>query len=307
MIELSIVSPVYNAASILPHLVKQIKEAVEKISPDYEIILVDDGSPDESWQAIEKECNLNPRVKGVKLVRNFGQHFAITAALEASSGNFVVVMDCDLQDDPKYLNELYRKAKEGFEIVYTEKQERKHSFYKNITARIFNSVFNYLSENVQSHSNVGAYSLISRKVVDAFMQIKDSHRHYLMVLRWLGFRSTSIKIVHQKRHSGQSTYNVSKMLKHAIDGIVSHSDKLLRLSIGTGFIFVFVSFLSAAIVLVRYFLYGALPGYTSTTLLLLLSTGLILMSIGIAGIYIGKIFEQVKSRPLYLTEKKVNF
>lgn len=304
---LSIVSPVYKAAGIIPYLVEAMRKAGAEITPDFEIILVDDGSPDNSWAAIEEECRKFKEVRGVKFVRNFGQHFAITAALEASRGEFVVVMDCDLQDDPAYIRQMLEKAKSGFDIVFTEKEERQHSILKNMTAKLFNLVFNYLSENVQSHSNVGAYSLITRPVVNSFLKIKDSHRHYLMVLRWLGYRSTSIPIVHRKRHSGKSSYNFSKMVSHAIDGIVSHSDKLLRLSIGTGFVFVILSFLAALLVLSRYFIFGALPGYTSLALLVLLSTGLILLSIGMAGIYIGKIFEQVKERPLYLVEKKVNF
>lgn len=307
MTELTIISPVYKAEKIVPHLVSSIVASVEKITPEYEIILVEDGGPDNSWLAIAKECAANPRVKGIKLVRNFGQHFAITAGLEASSGNYVVVIDCDLQDDPKYIADLYEKAKSGYDVVFTQKSERRHSFVKNLTARFFNIIFNYLSENVRSESSVGAFSILSRRTVDAFCSIKDSHRHYLMVVRWLGFKSTYIEIEHKARHSGSSSYSFSKMMSHAIDGIVSHSDKLLRLSITAGFMFFIISLLASAVVLIRYFLYGAFPGYTSTTVLLLLSTGLILMSIGIAGIYIGKIFEQVKERPLYIVDQKLNF
>lgn len=307
MIELSIVSPVYNAERIVPELVRRIRSEVEKITESYEIILVEDCGPDESWAAIEKECLKSEKVKGIRLSRNFGQHFAITAGLEASKGNYVVVMDCDLQDDPMYIPQLYDKAKEGYDIVYTEKESREHSFFKNISAKIFNRIFNYLSENVQSHDNVGAYSLLSRKTVSAFLRMRDSQRHYLMILRWLGFQSYYLKIEHKKRYEGSSSYTLSKLINHALDGIVNHSDKLLRISIKTGFLFVLFSMLTALVILVRYFLYGSFPGYTSITILLLLSTGLILVSIGISGIYIGKIFEQSKQRPLYIIDKQINF
>ena len=304
---ISIVSPVYLAQNIIDELVKRVEENVLKISNSYEIILIEDGSPDNSWSKIEKVCEQNKNVKGVKLSRNFGQHYAITAGLNESKGDFVIVMDCDLQDNPKYISELYGKAVEGFDIVFTSKKSREHSFFKNITAKIFFRIFNYLSENQSATSDVGAYSILSRKAVDAFCKINDAHRHYLLILRILGFKSAHIEIDHEKRLTGNSSYNFSKLIKHAINGIASQSDKLLRLSIGVGFFVFFAAFIWACILISLYFVRGAFPGYTSLMVMLLLSTGLILMSIGIVGIYIGKIFEQSKNRPLYIIDKKMNF
>lgn len=304
---ISIVSPVYRAEKIVSELVRRIEEEVVKFTPNYEIILVEDGSPDNSWKAIENACMANTKVKGVKLSRNFGQHYAITAGLAKSSGDYVVVMDCDLQDNPKYIADLYEKAQMGYEIVYTIKKERKHSFFKNITASLYFKVYNYLSENQRASKSVGAFSMLSRKVVNAFLSVKDTHRHYLLVLSMLGFSSSQIEIEHEKRFEGKSSYNLSKLIKHAIDGITSQSDKLLRISITIGFIFCLISVMLTIYTLYKYLFIGALPGYTSTTVLLLLSTGLILLSIGVAGIYIGKIFEQSKSRPLYFIDKKLNF
>lgn len=303
---ISIVSPVYLGEKIVPELVKQIANSVSKITSNYEIILVEDGSPDNSWLAIEKECANNTKVVGVKLSRNFGQHFAITAGLAESKGDYVVVMDCDLQDNPKYIADLYAKSQMGFEIVYTKKEKRKHSFFKNITASLFFRLFNYLSENQEATSAVGSYSLLSRKVVNAFLSVKDTHRHYLMVLRMLGFSFSEIEILHEERFEGKSSYTLSKLIKHAIDGITSQSVKLLRIAISIGFTFCIISLLYAFILLLNYFKHGALPGYTSTTVLILFSTGLILLSVGIAGIYIGKIFEQSKNRPLYFIDKRIN-
>jgi glycosyltransferase involved in cell wall biosynthesis len=306
-IEISIVSPVYQAEKIVDELVRRIGESVSAITDRYEIILVEDGSRDESWKAIMEACRKNSRVKGIKLSRNFGQHYALTAGIESAQGDYVVIMDCDLQDNPKYIAAMLEKCRAGYDIVYTSKTTRKHSGFKNIAASVYFRLFNYLSENQMATDDVGSFSMISRKAADAFLAIREFHRHYLMVLRLLGFNFTVIKIEHEKRFEGKSSYTFKKLIAHGINGITSQSDKLLRISVNIGFGFFVVSLIWAAIILARYFLIGSLPGYTSMMVLMLLSTGLILMSIGVAGIYIGKIFEQVKGRPLYFIDQKINF
>lgn len=302
---LSIVSPVFQAENIVDELVFRIVHEVQAITPSYEVILVEDGSDDGSWNKIEMNCKKNSNVKGIKLSRNFGQHYAISAGLQYASGQWVVVMDCDLQDNPKYIKTLYEKALEGYDIVYTTKASRNHSFVKDLIARVYFFIFNWLSDQGQGFKT-GAYSIISRKVVNAFCEIKDFHRHYLPILKLVGFKSTSVHIVHEKRFEGKSSYTFFKLLKLAVHGIVSQSDKLLRLSIGIGFILFLASMVWATYLVIAYFIHGAQPGYTSLMAMLLLSTGLTLMSIGITGIYIGKIFEQVKERPLYFVDKVVN-
>lgn len=304
---LSIVSPVYRAEKIVDELVRRIGEEAGQITSDYEIVLVEDGSPDKSWEKIKENSLHDKRVKGVKLSRNFGQQYAISAGLAHASGDWVVVMDCDLQDNPKYIKDLLDKAKEGYDIVYTNKEKRTHNFFKNLFARLYFLVFNYLTENQSADDKTGAYSILSRKVVNAFCSIKDSHRHYLMVLRILGFRSTTIQIVHEKRFEGKSSYTFFKLLKLAINGIVSQSDKLLRISISIGFTLFVVSILWTIYLIILYFTGNPPAGYTSLMVMLLVSTGLILMSIGVMGIYIGKIFEQVKERPLYFIDETTNF
>lgn len=305
---ISVVSPVYRAEKIIPELVRRITEEVSKITDRFEIVLVEDCGPDNSWAKIEEEARRDSRVKGVKLSRNFGQHYAITAGLSYSQGDYTVVIDCDLQDNPKYIADLYKAALEGNDIVYTVKQSRKHSFFKNITAMAFNAVFNYLTENdgAASSKNIGAFSMLSRKVVNAFLSIQDTHRHYLMVLRMLGFQKAYIDIEHEHRFEGRSSYSFGKLVKHAMNGITSQSDKLLRLSIGLGFTMFLLSFLWAVVIIAKYFTTGLLSGYTSTIVVALLGTGLILMSIGVMGIYVGKIFEQTKGRPLFIVDKSVN-
>ncbi|MDB5283631.1 MAG: hypothetical protein JWO06_2706 [Bacteroidota bacterium] len=306
---ISIVSPVYLAEKIVDELVKRIAESVSKITPDFEIILVEDGSPDNSWAKIEESCKAYNYVKGVKLSRNYGQHYAITAGIQEAKGDYVIVMDCDLQDDPKYIADLYNKAKEGFDVVYTIKTSREHGRSKNISAYFFYLLFNWLTDNksVTAKGTIGAYSILSRKTVDAFNLIKDTHRNYLMVLRVIGFKSGYIEVEHQKRFEGKSSYDFSKLVTHALNGIAAESDKLLRISITIGFTIFVISFLGAIGLIIFYLVNGALPGYTSLMVMLLFSTGLIMMSIGITGMYIGKIFDQVKGRPLYLIDEKLNF
>ncbi len=304
--KLSIISPVYKAEKIIDELVKRIIQVVAPITDDYEIILIEDCSPDDSWEEIENQCSRNKKIKGIKLSKNFGQHYAISAGIDACKGDYAVIIDCDLQDNPKYIAELIKEAESGFDIVYTSKYSRNHSGFKNITAKIFNCIFNYLAENKTSRNDVGSFSLISRKVIDAYKQINDSRRHYLMILRDLGFKHTYVKIDHQKRFEGKSSYSVSKLINHAIDGITFNSTKLLRISIGIGFGMCAIAFFWA-LYLVFLYIFRTIPeGYTSLMVMLLLSTGIILISIGITGIYIGNIFQQVKGRPLYFIDKKLN-
>ncbi|HEX5717304.1 MAG TPA: glycosyltransferase [Thermoanaerobaculia bacterium] len=303
---LSIVSPVYRAEEIVAELVRRITEEVSPITQDFEIILVDDGSPDRAWSRIEEACAADPRVKGIQLSRNFGQHYAITAGLDHARGRWVVVMDCDLQDDPKYIRDLFEKAREGYDIVYTVKARREHGMIHNLGARLFTLALNWFSSGGVVSSRVGGYSMLSRQAVDAFRSVRDVHRHYLVVLRWLGFRSTAIDVQHHKRYRGTSSYTFAKLLRHAVDGVASHSDRLLYLALGAGFLFLSASIAAVLYLVIQYFLHGFKEGWTSTIVLILLSTSMILLSIGAAGIYIGKIFDQVKQRPLYLTRRKLN-
>jgi glycosyltransferase involved in cell wall biosynthesis len=304
---LSIVSPVYRAESIVPELVRRVTEEASRITDRFEIVLVDDRSPDLSWHRIVEACNRDRRVKGIQLSRNFGQHYAITAGLDHARGQWVVVMDCDLQDDPAYIRDLYDKAREGYDIVYTLKERREHGAAKNLFGRLFATTLNWLSSGREANANVGAFSILSRQAVDAFRQVQDTHRHYLGVLRWLGFETAEVTIQHRRRFEGRSSYTFRKLVRHAIDGFTSQSDRLLYLALGIGFVFFSASILAAVFLVVRYFLHGFKEGWTSTMVLILLSTSMILFSVGAVGIYIGKIFDQVKQRPLYLVQRKVNF
>ena len=305
---ISIVSPVYQSEGIVDELVKRITEEVTRITEEFEIVLVEDGSSDQSWKKIEKNCKADKRVKGIKLSRNFGQHYAITAGLMESQGDHIVVMDCDLQDNPKYIAEMYEKSKEGYDIVYTFKKFRNHGVIKNLFAGCFHKVFNWLinDNRMSSDEQVGAFSLLSRKVVDAFCEYPEYHRAYLNVLRWLGFSNTRILVKHDERYHGKTSYSFTKSITLAFDSVVSHSNKFLLISIYIGFVFAMFGFLSIIYILIKSIASGFQQGWASTTVIIIFCTGLILISLGITGIYIGKIFLQTKGRPLYLIDKKLN-
>lgn len=305
---LSVVSPVYLAEKSIDELVKKLKTTLVTITSKFEIILVDDGSPDNSWGKITNHCQEDSRVKGIKLSRNFGQHYAITAGLEKSKGSYVIVIDCDLQEDPSYIKNLVQKKDEGFEIVLSQTLKKKQNFIKNFAYFIYNKCFNLLVGNKDFKIN-GRYctlSLLSKRAVKAFLKINDYHRHYILMLNWLGFSKTIISVEHVSRQDGASSYSVKKLFHHAINGIVSHSNKLLWYSIYAGFFLAILSFFSILYIILKSFSSGFLPGWASIVTLIIFSTGLILISLGIVGLYIGKIFDQTKQRPLYIIEKSKN-
>lgn len=305
---ISVISPVYKAEKIVDELVIKIESGLKQFTQKYEIILVEDGSPDNSWERIKYNCSINKSIKGIRLSRNFGQHQAITAGIVKAKGEYIVVMDCDLQDNPIYIEEMFNNISKGYDIVYTIKEARKHSKFKNITAIIYNKVFNYLTDNKSNQYNnlVGAYSMINRKVADAFINYKDYRRHYLLVLGWLGFKITHIKVEHNNRFEGKSSYTFYKLISHALDGIVSQSDKLLRIFISLGLLISAISIASIILIITLYFVHGFKSGWASTISVILFSTGLITTNIGIIGIYLGRTFEQTKNRPIFIIDEELN-
>ena len=302
---ISVVSPVYRAEKIVDELVRRLSSSLSKITDNYEIVLVEDGGGDNSWKEIEKNCSSDKKVKGIRLSRNFGQHYAITAGLNEASGDIIVILDCDLQDDPEHIEKLFKEFNNGYDVVFTKRIGRKHSFFKMMTAKIYNSLFKIFSDK-NYDLDVGSMTMISKRVKDEFLRLKDQDRLYIQLLKWVGFRSTYVSVEHRERYEGTSTYSLSKLFVTAIQGWTSYSDKLLRLSIYSGLIISFLSLLAGMSIVLSYFLLKYQPGWPSLIVAILFSTGLILMSIGITGIYIGKIFEQTKERPLYIIDEKLN-
>ena len=306
--KLSIVIPVYNSQESIYELIDLLKKTLESITQEFDIYLIDDGSQDASWQKIQEVCSKYIYIKGIKFSRNFGQHKAISAGIELATGDYIIVMDCDLQDDPSYIPKLIEKVKQGFDIVYTKKRVRNHSIFKNTSTKFFQFIFNRLvGEKERSYDEgVGSYSLISRKVADSYNRISDAHRHYLMVLRWLGFEYTFVEIEHKERKYGKSSYNLTKLVNHAIDGLTSQSDTLLLLSVKIGLLIFAISIAAIIYVVILYFSKNLLAGWASTIVTILFTSSMCLLTIGINGLYIGKNFEQSKNRPLYIIDKEIN-
>ena len=306
-IYISIISPVFEAEHIVDELVLRINKEMTKIENSYEIILIDDGSKDNSWIKIKENAKVDFHLKGVKLSKNFGQAYAISAGLKECKGDCAVVIDCDLQEDPKYISELLKKYYSGNEVVFSVIKKRKHSIFKNITSILYYKLLNFLlnskNEKIQYNSSL---SLLSRKVINSYIKINDYHRHYLTIVKWLGFKSSSILIEHNERYKGHSSYSFKKMINLAINGIVSQTDSLLRSSIYIGFLFSIIGLISILFIIIKYFMDGFQAGWPSLAILIIFATGLILVSLGIVGLYIGKIFEQTKNRPLYIIEETIN-
>jgi dolichol-phosphate mannosyltransferase len=302
----SVVSAVYQAADIVDELIRRLTAELDKQGVPFEIILVDDGSSDDGWARVRAAAQRDSRIKGVRLSRNFGQHFAITAGLDLSRGRWVVVMDCDLQDDPGDIAALLAKAREGFDVVYAVKRERRHAWWKNLAGTAFAAALNRLSSGNAANPLVGTFSVLSRPAVDAFCQLRETHRHYLSVLNWLGFASAEVPVEHRERYRGASSYSLAALVRHAVVGLTAYTDSLLYVGLGCGALFLAASLVGAAYLVTMYFLHGYREGWTSTMVLMLLSTSAVLLSIGTVGMYVGKIFDQVKQRPLYVTRERIN-
>ena len=306
MVHLSVVIPVYNESSLIDELVKRVKTNVKLITEDYEIIIVDDGSQDNTWNSIENEAKSENKIKGIKFSRNFGHHYAITAGLHKSKGEWVVVMDGDLQDRPEVIPDLYEKAKTGFDIVFVSRQNRPEKLYYRILQKIFYWILNTLS-GMEFDSRQANFSIINRKVVEAFKSFSESARFYGSTIKWLGFHSSNILADHGNRYSGKSAYTLRKRIKLASDIIVSFSERPLKFAIGFGFLMS-----TTSMVIATWIFYGALTsgysvtGWASLMCAIFFSTGIVLIVLGITGVYIGEVFKQVKNRPLYIVTSSLN-
>ena len=305
-IHISIVSPVYRGENMVSELVRRIVQNVETITSDYEIILVNDASPDNSWSEIEKECTKNTKVKGINLSRNFGQHYAITAGLNYAKGEWVVVMDCDLQDRPEEIPNLYKKALEGWDIVYAKRKQRQDKWLKRMSSEIFNAVLNWLSGS-KKDKEVANFGIYKNIVISEYNKIPEYARSFGSLIRYLGFKKTAIDVQHASRAEGKSSYTLHRMLKLTFDVIISNSNKPLRMAVSIGFTMSLISFLLALYnIVAKVTNIISFPGYTTTVFSIWFVGGLMLFVMGILGLYIGKIFDQVKGRPYYIVRDKLN-
>ena len=305
-IKLSIVSPVYRAEKMVHMLVERIVKSVATITKDFEIILVNDASPDASWSVIEHECAQDKRVKGINLSRNFGQHYAITAGLHYAQGEWVVVMDCDLQDRPEEISALYQKAQEGYDIVYARRMNRQDKGLKKLSSTLFHKVFDWLSGS-KTDKTIANFGIYNQCVIAEYNKMPERARSFGALVRYLGFNKATVDVQHAEREEGKSSYDLYKLLKLSFDIIISNSNKPLRMAVGLGFTMSAFSFLLALYnVVARLVGFISFPGYTTTVFSIWFVGGLLLFVLGIIGLYVGKIFDQVKGRPLFVVKEMVN-
>ena len=303
---LSVVSPVYRGENMIPELVCRIESSISKITNQYEIILVNDASPDNSWQKISEICVINKHVKGVDLSKNFGQHPAISAGLSISKGDWVVVMDCDLQDRPEEIGRLFTKAQEGYDIVYARRTNRKDKYFKRLSSAVFHTVYDWLS-GTKTDKTIANFGIYRHRVIEEIVNIPDISRGFGLLLNCVGFRHTAIDVEHAGRAEGTSSYSLIKLLKLAFDGIIANSNKPLKMAVSLGFIMSIVSFVLAIYNIIAKFIgFIEVPGFTSTLFSIWFVGGLLLFVLGIIGIYIGRIYDQVKGRPYMVIREILN-
>lgn len=305
MSHLSIVIPVFNENDLIKELLTRVKFNAELITSDYEIIVIDDGSRDATWDEIKLEAQKTKKIKALNFSRNFGHHYAITAGLFNATGDWVVVMDGDLQDRPEVIPDLYNTAQKGFDIVFVSRTNRPESAPYRLAQKVFYVILNLLS-GIDFDSRQANFSIINKKVVEAFKTFPENARFYATTVMWLGFDKTFILADHGTRHSGESSYTLKKRIKLALDIILAFSERPLNFAIGLG-----LSMSLFASLVIIYLIVGIFYlEYVFDSWLILLTSiffmgGLILTILGIIGVYVGRIFNQVKNRPLYIIKESI--
>lgn len=300
MPHISVVTPVYRAEGCLEELYRRLVAALSGITQDFEIVMVEDCGGDRSWEMIQALARRDARVKGIRFSRNFGQHYGITAGLDHCDGDWVVVMDCDLQDRPEEIPRLYAKASEGHDIVIARRGKRNDPFLKRMFSWAFYRLFSWLSD-MDYDSQAGNFRIVSRKVVENFCRMREQLRFFGGLVNWMGFPAAAIDVRHDERYAGPSTYTPAKLWKLAFETIIAYSDKPLRLSVRLGFVLALLSFCYGLYIVARALLYGsAIAGWASLIVSIYFVGGVIIAILGMLGIYLGKTYDESKKRPLYI-------
>jgi glycosyltransferase involved in cell wall biosynthesis len=303
---LSIVVPVYGCEQCLVPLHARLTKVLKGLPLDYEILLVNDGSPDRAWEAIGRRCAADRRVRGLDLSRNFGQHYAIAAGLQAARGSLVVVMDCDLQDDPAEIPRFYAKLKEGYDAVLGRRQVRQDSWPKRLSSRLYYRALGFLTDS-SLDSSVSNFGLYRRPVIDAVNSMGDQVRFFPLMVQWVGFRTASLDVRHAGRAEGRSAYTWLKLFRLAAGVALTFSNKPLLILMNAGFMVSGVAACYACYVVVRALGGGiAVQGWSSVIISVWFLGGVQMIVAGIVGIYVGKIFDAAKNRPLFVVRETRN-
>lgn len=305
-VELSIVVPFYNEDSNINHFFERICSVLHRLDITYEIICIDDGSRDNTLKCLRKHHQQNSAIKIVSFSRNFGKEIALTAGIDYAQGKAIIPIDADLQDPPELIEQLLKKWREGYEIVYAQRQSRlDDSWLKRTTAKAFYYTIAKLSA-VEIPANVGDFRLLDRRVIDAIKQMPERTRFMKGMFAWVGFKQCSVFYDRQPRYQGQSKWNYWKLWNFALDGIISFSVVPLKIWTYIGFTLSFLAFLYAAYLIILTMIVGiTVPGYISLMVVVLFLGGIQLIGLGIIGEYLGRIYEEVKQRPLYLVQESL--
>ena len=301
---LSVVAPVYNEVATIEQFYSRVCAALDGLQ--FEIVLVDDGSTDGSDVELQKLAGNDPRVRVVQLSRNFGHQTALTAGLDHARGDAVVMLDADLQDPPELIPRMLDHWRAGCDVIYAVREQREgESRFKLTTARWFYSLFDRLAQ-VELQHNSGDFRMLDRRALDALLSMRERNRFLRGMTVWVGYRQAAVPYARDRRYAGETKYTIPKMLKFSLDAISSFSHRPLQLATLLGFIISTLAFIAIPLVIVLRILGSYLPGFGSLTIAVLLLGGIQLIAIGIIGEYVGRIYDEVKGRPLYLVRSRVN-
>ncbi len=305
---LSVIIPVFNEEPVIIETYKRLTKVMEGMGETYELLFVNDGSRDMSAAIIADLCSKDKSVKLLNFSRNFGHQPAITAGMDFAAGDAIVIIDADLQDPPEVIPEMLKLWRQGYEVVYGKRSERKgESAFKKFTAKMYYRLLKNMT-NVDIPVDTGDFRLIDRKVCDAMKMLGEKNRYVRGLVSWTGFNQTAVHYVRDERFAGETKYPLKKMIRFAMDGIAAFSYKPLKLATGTGFAIALLSFIYLVVILFQKLVYGnVIEGWASTIAVILFSQGIVLIMLGIMGEYIGRIYDEIKNRPIYLISQKIGF
>ena len=306
---LSVIVPVYNEEMVIMEMHSRLTNVLDSYGIDYEIVFVNDGSQDGTLGIVKQLCNQDKRIKLISFSRNFGHQIAITAGMDKASGQAVVIIDADLQDPPELIIKMLEKWKEGYHVVYATRKKREgESLFKSFTASLFYRMLKRLTP-VDIPVDTGDFRLMDRKVVEQLKKMRERARFVRGMVSWVGFRQSKVEYIRQKRFAGETKYPIKKMLKFAVDGILSFSQVPLKISSVFGFISSGFSFFLIIYGFVIKYLFPqkSIPGWASLFVAILFIGGVQLMCLGILGEYLGRIYAEIQKRPLYICDEEINF
>ncbi len=303
---ISVISPCYGSPKALAELYQRTAATMAKIGVPFEMILVDDRCPMDSWSVIRTLAAEHDNVVAIRLSRNFGQHPAIYAGLAQAKGEWIVVMDCDLQDQPEEIEAMYRHALTGFDAVRARRSRRKDNFIRRFLSNRFYAVLTFLT-GVKHSAEVANFGVYHRKVIDGIMSWSEDHRYFPAAVQWIGFNISDLSVEHANRKYGRSSYNFRRLMRLALSVIVSFSDKPLRMMVQAGVVVALLSFVISVAYLGVALAGGfVVPGWASIMISLWFISGCMIFAIGFVGIYVGQVMREAKGRPNYIVDVVLN-